>query len=67
MGHTMSTLARPSRRLSGTVTGKVPFSPLSQPPRVFLRVRRQCVFMLMPPVVACASAGRIKPARRVFR
>ena len=67
MGHTMSRYARPTRRLSGTATGQVPFSPLWQPNRLLLRVRRHGLVTLEQPTLSYAPAARLRSVKRIFR
>lgn len=67
MGHIMSQHARPARRLSGSATGQVPFSPLWQPNRLLLRVRRHGIITLEQPTICCASAVKLRSVKRIFR
>jgi len=67
MGHTISPHARPPHRSGGTATGQVPFSPLWQPNRLLLRVRRRGVVTLQQPTACFASTVRIRRIKRIFR
>lgn len=66
MGHIMSRHARPARRL-GSATGQVPFSPLWQPRRLLLRVRRHGVVTLEQPSACAGPAIHVRPVKRIFR
>lgn len=66
MGHSMLRYPRPARRLSGTATGQVPFSPLSQPNRLVARVRRHGVVWFRRPTVTYASSVKLRSVKRIF-
>lgn len=66
MGHSMLRYPRPARRLNGTATGQVPFSPLSQPSRLVPRVRRHGIVWFKRPTVSYTSTVRLRPVKRIF-
>jgi len=66
MGHTISRHARPTRRFDTRATGQVSFSPLWQPRRLLLRVRRHGVVTLEQPRVSSAASVRLRSAKRIF-
>lgn len=66
MGHIMSRQSRPARRL-GSATGQVPFSPLWQPRRLLLRVRRHGVVTLEQSSAYRATSVHIRSVKRIFR
>lgn len=67
MGHTISRHARPARRYEANAAGQVPFSPLWQPQRLLLRVRRHGVVTLEQPALSSVSSIRLRSAKRIFR
>lgn len=67
MGHSMSRYARPPRRSRNGATAQVPFSPLWQPNRLMLRIRRQGMVTLEQPTISYASAVRLRSVKRIFR
>lgn len=67
MGHTMLRYPRPARRLSGTATGQVFFSPLWRPNRLMLRVRRHGLVTLEQPTVCYSPSARLRSVKRIFR
>jgi hypothetical protein len=67
MGHTISRHARPPRRRSGTATGQVTFSPLWQPNRLLLRIRRHGMVTLEQPTISYVSAVQLRSVKRIFR
>lgn len=66
MGHNMSRYALHSSRSDARVSGQVPFTPLWQPRRLLLRVRRHGIFTLEQPAVSFASV-RLRAPKRMFR
>lgn len=67
MGHTMLRYARPGSRNGASATGDVPFTPLWQPRRLLLRVRRHGVVVLQQPPVSRIASMRLRSAKRIFR
>lgn len=67
MGHTISRHARPARRFDAHPTGQVPFSPLWQPRRLLLRVRRHGVVTLEQNSAYSTSVVRLRSVKRIFR
>lgn len=65
MGHTMMRYARPTRRLCGSATGQVPFTPLWQPARLMPRIRRHAALTLQQPAT-CRSSVQLRRVKRIF-
>lgn len=63
----MSRYARPARRFDAHPTGQVPFSPLWQPRRLLLRVRRHGVVTLEQHSVYDTAVVRMRTVKRIFK